>query len=384
MRPRLVPLLFLPLIALLPGPPARGCAVVAPKGMRADVAGETVLIVWDSRAKVQHFVRAAGFVTGSADFGFLVPTPTKPEVASADPTFSNPLEHLTAPRVETRTRPATLGCAGGDGWRVNATPAVAPFSRAVGAVTVVEQKQIGSYDVAVLKATDADQLRVWLTKHGYDARQELQNWLGWYVANGWYVTAFKVANQLNPTGTPPPPGSPATAGFGAVRLSFPTDQPFYPYREPVDSQASSLVYYRVLRVYFLADARYEPQLGRGPTMPARGVRTVWSGPTSGSMVDQAMTAAGVPPALAGRDWTLTEFEQTTDPSTPRPGIDDMWFVRSPDQSTVERPPTYVYVDEMWPWYAAGAGLAVGGPLVLLVAAWMIRRLVRLLPGAPMD
>ncbi|MFO0848440.1 MAG: DUF2330 domain-containing protein [Gemmataceae bacterium] len=371
--------LLLPFLALLPGPPARGCAIVAPKGGRADVAGETVLIVWDAQAKVQHFVRAAEFVTGgtgSADFGFLVPTPTKPEVAAADPVFPGPLARITAPRVETRTRPAELGCAGSGR---KATPVATPFAPVAGAVTVVEQKEIGGYDVAVLKATDADQLRAWLSKNGYVARPELQTWLGWYVANGWYVTAFKVGNRLSPAGTPQPRGAYFPAAFGAIRLSFPTDQPFYPYREPTDQFTSLTWYQRTLRVYFLADARYEPQLGRGPTLPANGVQTVWSGPASGPLLDQAVTAAGVPGA-AGRTWTLTEFEQTT----PRQGIDDLWFVRSPDQSTVERPPTYVYVAEMWPWYAAGAGLAVGGPLVLLLAAWLIRRLVRLLPGAPLD
>lgn len=158
-----------------------------------------------------------------------------------------------------------------------------------------------------------------------------------------------------------------------------TDQPFYPYREPADQQTPGLVFGRTLRVYFLGDARYEPQFGRGPTAIRAHGQTVWGGPATGPLFTQALTAAGLG-ALTGRGWTLTEFEQTAN----RLGIDDWWFVPSADQSPVDRLPVYVWVEVMWPRYAAGAGLTVGGPVVLILAGWGIRRPTRLLPAAPLD
>jgi hypothetical protein len=42
---------------------------------------EDALIVWDPGKGMEHFIRRARFDTTAKDFGFLVPTPSKPELA---------------------------------------------------------------------------------------------------------------------------------------------------------------------------------------------------------------------------------------------------------------------------------------------------------------
>ena len=49
---------------------------------------------------------------------------------------------------------------------------------------------VAGYDAVVLKATDAQALRDWLEKHGYDARPAVTTWLEPYIKDGWIITAF--------------------------------------------------------------------------------------------------------------------------------------------------------------------------------------------------
>ena len=65
--------------ALIPPPEVSACAA---RGRRGPIAieGEEALIVWDARRHMQHFVRRAAFAPGE-DFGFLVPTPHRPQLA---------------------------------------------------------------------------------------------------------------------------------------------------------------------------------------------------------------------------------------------------------------------------------------------------------------
>ena len=60
---------------------AWACLIVS--GYPASIDGEDVLIVWDEAHKVEHFVRRVSFRTQGADLGFLVPTPTRPELSEA-------------------------------------------------------------------------------------------------------------------------------------------------------------------------------------------------------------------------------------------------------------------------------------------------------------
>lgn len=360
-------------VTAVPTPPvARGCAVAPPPGGRIDVSSETALIVYDPETKTEHFLRTAAFNTalaGSADFGFLVPTPGKPELAEASPDVFAALAAVTKPRtvVERKARQPDFGC----GMLLMSKSAeVGEAAPALGsAVRVVDRKRVGAFDAAVLKADDPRALRGWLEENGYEARLQLEQWFEAYTANKWYLTAFKVATE---TGGPTPPGGAKTVTNSAVRISFPTDTPFYPYREPVDARTATAGggASRTLRVFVLTDSRVTGRIGKGdPNAPFPG-RTVWANSLDAGRLT-AVTTAGKLPALPGnRHWHLTEFE---DRSSPRPGTDEVYFSPSADQSAVERPPLvgYEYYDApVWPWVSA----AVGAPV--LVAGLIVWRVLR--------
>ena len=73
--------LFAALLAAVPSP---ACAPAPMRGEYVEITNESALIIWDAESKTEHFIRRAAFQSTSTDFGFLVPTPTQPELAEAD------------------------------------------------------------------------------------------------------------------------------------------------------------------------------------------------------------------------------------------------------------------------------------------------------------
>ena len=340
------PLLLAPLLLLAGGlavcpRPARGCAIAPPPNGTTSITAESALIVYDAATHTEHFIRTAGFQSTSAEFGFLVPTPTRPELAEASAEVFGELGRITERRTEVRRRAKEpeFGCALKS--TVFVVGAASPDPAARGGGRVVEQKRVGDFDAAVLQASDPARLRDWLTANGYDARPELVEWFKPYTADGWFLTAFKIAADSPAAG-----GQTLALTSTAVRISFQTDRPFYPYREPADMQAATGP--RSLRLFVLSDARVSGTLGTGGSggKPWPG-RTEWSNRVPADKLASAVSKGKLPEAVGGREWHLTEF---LDPSSPRPGTEELYLSDAADQSPVERPPDVVWEEyDPWPW-----------------------------------
>jgi hypothetical protein len=389
---RAAPPLAALLAAAVAAPPAdvRGCGAAFRPGERVDVADEAALIVWDEATKTEHFVRRATFVGGAYDFGFLVPTPARPQLEPADPVLFDNLRDLTAPKVVTRYETGlNLGCGFGGGARPRGRAGSEP-PRAAGGVEVLEQKRVGDLDAAVLgfgKGQNPDDaaadLVAWLNRNRYTARPELVEWVRPYAANGWVVTAFKLAGPPPAAGpgaaqgaTGRDAGAAAAAGpkaEAAVRMSFKVEdgRPFFPYREPADQRDErARGVPRLLRVYVVSGRRVAGTLGDGSA--AWPGKTVWAGPVPDRDRDALARSGELPAgaAPAGERW-LTEFE---DASAPRPGTDEVYFGPSADPSPVARPPvTRVVTDTPW-WL--GALLLAGAAAVAAAAVVVLRRLTK--------
>lgn len=365
----LVPLALVVTLVAVP-PRTHGCAVVPRPGGHIGISSENALIVYDSATKTEHFIRTASFsASASADFGFLVPTPSKPELVESSPDVFGALAEITKPRtvVERRAREPNFGCAFMPESRVEFSHIGAAFPAPKADVSVVERKRVGAFDAAVLQADDPKKLREWLTTNGYDARPQLEEWFKAYTANGWYLTAFKIAADDGKT-----PAGAKTVNNSAVRISFKTDIPFYPYREPEDARtgpANGLS--RTLRVFVLSDSRVMGMIGKGDGATPFPGRTMWSNKTEVGRLSSAASSGKLPEAVGQRGWHLTEFE---DRSSPRPGTDEVYFTAAADQSPVERPPHVVveyYDPPLWPYYF----LMVGCPVLVLLAGLILWRTV---------
>ena len=306
---------------------ATGCAAALKEGDRLRVNEEMALIVWEPKTKTEHFIRQAQFVTDATDFGFLVPTPTEPTLSETDGDIFWRLNSLTEADVQWRDEVTSI-------FRLfdkdSLTTDSAPSSR----VQVLNQQTVAGYDAAVLKASDPVALTSWLKENDYATRPALQEWLQHYTENDWVITAFKFSEKANN-------GEDVVAQ--PIRLSFKTDVPFYPYREPTDMRdatAAASGSGRKLRVFFLSDQRYDATLGQSAISPAK---VAWANSASsehssygGNLVKAIATAAKLSDKELGLspDSWITEFE---DNSSPRNGIDELFFHPAKDQSTVERP-----------------------------------------------
>jgi hypothetical protein len=226
---------------------------------------------------------------------------------------------------------------------------------AAAGLRVLETKRVAGYDAAVLQADDPAALLRWLDVHGYSARPALQEWLKPYVESRWILTAFKVAGADAATGE---------VATSAVRMSFETDRPFFPYREPAD-QRSAPGPRRLLRIFAVAPARLQGRVGSDGT---------WTGRLryAKARSDLASRLEGAVPGLpAGAAW-LTAWE---DDATPRPGTDDLFFSRDPDQSPLVPPPVVVDFPQTFP-------IPVDVIVLLGLGAWWLRRRARSRPRLP--
>ena len=282
---------------------AEACAAVGRKGP-ITISGEEALVVWDPERRVQHFVRMAAFDGVDADFGFLVPTPSQPQLAEVDGAVFQRLFRLyRAPIPRGRTRSL-----GGPRTRIKAKRK---------GVKVLERRSVAGLDAAVLDAADAGALDRWLAKHGYPSGPALRTWLAPYVAKGWIVTAFRID-----------PSALGGEGFAtsAVRMSFETARPFFPYSEP-GGAAGAEQPGRPFRVSVVAPTRTRAVLGGKPW----GARVGYA-KRSGARLAKVLEGV-VPAGTVGPSSWLTVFDEPAS----RRGPHDLEFERDharPVRSTI--------------------------------------------------
>jgi hypothetical protein len=174
---------------------------------------ERVLLAYDRAKETEHFVREVVFHRAHEPFGFVVPTPTKPEVAKvAEPLFSRLERSFPYPDFSSL---GTLG--GGQGFGTG--------RGRLGGVEVLSQQRVGSFTAFVLAATDPKILAKWLDENKLKTTPETEAWLAHYVKLRFYYVAFR----YEPSEAK---GDEKRLVSETVRISFSTPVPYYPYFEP--------------------------------------------------------------------------------------------------------------------------------------------------------
>jgi hypothetical protein len=335
--------------------PATACCPAGPVSGKPVVnADQTVILIWDAATKTQHFIRQASFKSDADDFGFLVPTPAQPELDESGNEAFPYLLKLTEPERKKVPRPSGVGC----GCSAPAPQAGAPPRPAV---RVLDEKMVAGFHAVVLEADAADALVNWLRGNGYAYSPEVRVWAKPYVENGWKITALKVAKDEGARRN-------KVVAASALRLSFKTDRPVFPYREPDPTRAARSLgaMDRVLRIYFLAEARYQGELTPGVSWTGR---VAWAGRLSAGDCKKVLQLLKLPPTTGPAECWLTEFE---DDWPYRPAPADVYFSHSADQSDVRRPPIIEYVSAPWP-----ADMTVYSLAVVVVFPALLSRARRL-------
>ena len=330
---------------------ALACAPAPYAGDEIAIVEESAVIVWDPATKSEHFIRRATFRGKEGhDFGFLVPTPTAPTLAEVDDAVFEKLEARTRREIVHVTRK-----------RIDWTPLILMSyyrrENASGAarqpVEVLSTQKVAGYEAVVLSATDAAALQKWLADHGYASTPDLTEWLDAYVKKQWKITAFKI-DAARPE---------LAARTSAVKMSFTTDRPFFPYREPASQRRLSSENFtsRALRIWFLGPERVDGTIGDGTFWPGILRRSdALPEPLRADVMSVAKLT--FPPSIR-----MTAF---IDQSTIRSGSDELFFARSAVQSAFVEPPYIERTDDTTHVPLDLVALAV---IILGGVVWLIRR-----------
>jgi hypothetical protein len=169
------------------------------------------------------------------------------------------------------------------------------------------------------------------------------------------ITAFKVAKDKSSKDE-------KDVAASAVRMTFKTDRPLFPYREPDFKSAAEALgaRKRLLRIYFLAEARFQGELTKED--PWTG-KVAWANKLRANDRSKVLELLKLPKKTGPDSWWLTEFE---DDWPYRVAPADVYFSRDANQDAVKRDPIIEYVSSPWPrdvMVYAIAGFVVLPPLL---------------------
>lgn len=286
---------------------ASGCCAVSAAGVPAVNADQTVILIWDREHQTEHFIRQASFRSEGDSVGFIVPTPSRPQLEESGNKAFAYLAQITAPRKPMRLE-LPIGCS------------AEPSGAYAASVRVIEEKTVAGYHAVVLAADSGSALVSWLRDHGYAYTPEVAAWAQPYLEKRWYMTAMKIADDGDHRTS-------AALAASALRITFQTDRPLFPYREP-DSRldaAQLKVPDRLLRIYFVAESRYEGEFSPSQAWDAQ---TRWSQLLSSDQRSKLLQDLGLPESTGPAKAWLTEFEDHW-PYGQAPG--DLYFTESTNQ-----------------------------------------------------
>lgn len=128
--------------------------------------------------EVETLIISITFQGNAKNFGWVVPTPSRPEIGEAPDELFTSLQELTG-KYYGREAPVPLykGMEGGG-------------------VEVLETKEVGIFEVKLLTADDPEALAKWLAENKYQFPKEGSYVLENYIKNKWYFVAVKVRPEL--------------------------------------------------------------------------------------------------------------------------------------------------------------------------------------------
>ncbi|HWD42055.1 MAG TPA: DUF2330 domain-containing protein [Fimbriimonas sp.] len=281
------------------------CSGVGPAGQPVVFGDQTNIVIWDEAHHVEHFIRNANFKSGASDFGFIAPTPGKPELHEASTQAFYTLANLAPSYPSSGFGGGGLGGGG--------------FGGGGAEVKVIQEADVSGFHATTLWSTDAHAINDWMNTHGYVSTPEVERWADRYTKKGWYLTAFKVIDKAQ-----------LAASTGTIRMSFRTNKPFNPFYVPKTN--IPLGGGGTLRVYFVSVGDYDATIGGTETWQTPR----WTTAIPWDTGDQLAAQVELPKwAIPNR----SQVEAFVDTNFPRPAADDIYFVkRKPAVEEQPKPP----------------------------------------------
>ncbi|MFA6296729.1 MAG: DUF2330 domain-containing protein [Patescibacteria group bacterium] len=169
---------LLALVFILPFYCSADGGILPPPDYYVREDSQKAVIVYDQG--LETLILSVEFSGDAKQFGWVIPTPTRPEVSKSSDELFKSLDDLTG---QTRIYDQNYGLG------------VAPMAEKEG-VTVLERKKIDIYDIAVLESTSSKDLATWLKDNGFQYPENEAYIFDDYIKNNWVFTAVKVQAEF--------------------------------------------------------------------------------------------------------------------------------------------------------------------------------------------
>jgi hypothetical protein len=207
-------------LAPFSGPARAACCYFSALGADVNQPSQKAFLTWDPAEKLESFTVQPRFEGNAADFGMVIPTPSRPRLNEMPRDFFKELA------VFTILKPMPL-----DKYK----PFLPPFAAVPGSVVrrdaedssvkVIEAGVVGSLDYKIITAERADDLFAWLKENQYRYAGDEQT-LDHYIQKAWFFTVMKIdpkQMKRNPDGS-------YSGEVTPTRFTFSSDQLIYPLR----------------------------------------------------------------------------------------------------------------------------------------------------------
>ncbi|HRI11111.1 MAG TPA: DUF2330 domain-containing protein, partial [Nannocystaceae bacterium] len=232
--------------------PAHACGGFScdgPTGMAVDQSGENILFAFTGNSVEVHIQVQYDPNTEASKFAWLIPIQSLPEFHVGSQVLFDNVLNGTVPfyGVNTTTEVCGEGGSGGGGSGApNDDGLSGGASRATsagegGGPDVVYQKQVGAFEITVLKGGTATEVMDWLGANGYQQPAEAEPILDEYIKEGNLVAALKLVPTAEPVVHP-------------IVLVYDGVEPCVPIRLTRVAAAEDMD----IRVFFLGDHRAIP------------------------------------------------------------------------------------------------------------------------------
>jgi hypothetical protein len=187
---------------MLATPVSRAGGVVARGGTHPHIDVESAWIVWEPASQREELIVSAQFSQGVEPFTWALPLPSHPDVGSVDVDLRLTLTKLIA------------------AYQRRAPDWVMPSRDNRGPLAAVAFGDQGKVDSVVVQASQPDALPLLLGAPVARRWPVLDAWIERYARQEWEVVGLRL-----------PIAGPRTQ-LPNVRMTFKTERPYYPYREP--------------------------------------------------------------------------------------------------------------------------------------------------------
>lgn len=212
---------------------SKSCAILLPEKAYSKIVDEEAIIVFNPKTQTENFIRRINFDSNSKDVGFIVPTPSIPDLKEVDnQSFENFFNIINTPSIEYNFFNSFI---------FNNLQVAQDRASVVQTVKIIKEENVGNYNAVVLEATNSVDLNNWLKANGFKSYKSFDKWLLPYIKNNWKITAFKLSNSIKKE----------NFQTKSIMMSFKTSIPFFPYSEPklpINSKSNA----RSLRIHVIA------------------------------------------------------------------------------------------------------------------------------------